>query len=34
MNGTVYLIRNKINKKVYIGQTVKPIQQRFNYQRT
>lgn len=29
MNGTVYLIKNTKNNKVYIGQTVKPIQQRF-----
>lgn len=33
MNGTVYLIRNKENGKVYIGQTIKPIQQRFNEHR-
>lgn len=33
MNGTVYLIRNKINHKVYVGQTVKPVQQRFSEHR-
>jgi group I intron endonuclease len=30
MNGKVYIIRNDINDKVYIGQTVRSLKQRFD----
>ncbi len=29
MNGKVYIIRNRINDKVYVGQTTRTIQARF-----
>lgn len=30
MNGTIYIIKNKINSKIYIGQTIRLAQVRFN----
>ena len=29
MNGTIYVIRNTVNDKIYIGQTIQPVQKRF-----
>lgn len=30
MNGSIYLIKNSINNKVYIGQTIQPVEKRFH----
>ena len=32
--GYIYMIRNKINEKIYIGQTTRPIEKRFAEHRT
>lgn len=29
MNGSVYLIKNSANGKVYVGQTIQPVERRF-----
>lgn len=29
MNGSVYLIKNSVNGKVYVGQTIQPVERRF-----
>lgn len=29
MNGSIYLIKNEVNNKMYIGQTIQPVEKRF-----